>query len=331
MEYKSYWGFGDQEHTVLQKTDNIFEIMDYQCKELSKYTEGNVFGIFDEIKRDGSLIKTANVIATVLRSVSGLPETTESVGEMSTKDLIDADEMYWKKRFAFEICTEKYRFRVFSMLITPIYPVEITINNGVYKNVASRIDKIAKSSTLDNTYVIETESALCDVLQEILGDRKVLYIVNELMMQVKVELEAKENLPSKVIICEGRTDEIILNAIAQKMKQRVTIVTSNGGYNVPAVFSSVKEKNDQTEILIVVDADGDESRVKTLIESSIGQAQYELAIINNRIEDWFDSKLTGFSKLKLMQTINSILDETDFSELSKRHVSFAKVISFLQR
>lgn len=331
MEYKSYWGFSDQEHTVLQKTDNIFEIMDYQCKELSKYTEGNVFGIFDEIKRDGSLIKTASVIATVLRSVSGLPETTESVGEMSTKDLIDADEMYWKKRFAFEICTEKYRFRVFSMLITPIYPVEITINNGVYKNVASRIDKIAKSSTLDNTYVIETESALCDVLQEILGDRKVLYIVNELMMQVKVELEAKENLPSKVIICEGRTDEIILNAIAQKMKQRVTIVTSNGGYNVPAVFSSVKEKNDQTEILIVVDADGDESRVKTLIESSIGQAQYELAIINNRIEDWFDSKLTGFSKLKLMQTINSILDETDFSELSKRHVSFAKVISFLQR
>lgn len=331
MEYKSYWGFGDQEHTVLQKTDNIFEIMDYQCKELSKYTEGNVFGIFDEIKRDGSLIKTASVIATVLRSVSGLPETTESVGEMSTKDLIDADEMYWKKRFAFEICTEKYRFRVFSMLITPIYPVEITINNGVYKNVASRIDKIAKSSTLDNTYVIETESALCDVLQEILGDRKVLYIVNELMMQVKVELEAKENLPSKVIICEGRTDEIILNAIAQKMKQRVTIVTSNGGYNVPAVSSSVKEKNDQTEILIVVDADGDESRVKTLIESSIGQAQYELAIINNRIEDWFDSKLTDFSKLKLMQTINSILDQTDFSELSKRHVSFAKVISFLQR
>lgn len=331
MEYKSYWGFGDQEHTVLQKTDNIFEIMDYQCKELSKYTEGNVFGIFDEIKRDGSLIKTASVIATVLRSVSGLPETTESVGEMSTKDLIDADEMYWKKRFAFEICTEKYRFRVFSMLITPIYPVEITINNGVYKNVASRIDKIAKSSTLDNTYVIETESALCDVLQEILGDRKVLYIVNELMMQVKVELEAKENLPSKVIICEGRTDETILNAIAQKLKQRVTIVTSNGGYNVPAVFSSVKEKNDQTEILIVVDAGGDESRVKTLIESSIGQAQYELAIINNRIEDWFDSKLTGFSKLKLMQTINSILDETDFSELSKRHVSFAKVISFLQR
>ena len=80
MEYKSYWGFGEHEHCVLHKTDNIFDIMDFQCKELTKYTEGNVFGIFDEIKRDGSLKKTVSVIATVLQSVStGLPETIETI------------------------------------------------------------------------------------------------------------------------------------------------------------------------------------------------------------------------------------------------------------
>ena len=253
------------------------------------------------------------------------------IGDMSTKNLIDADEMYWKKRFAFEICTEKYRFRVFSMLITPVYPVEITINNGVYKNVASRVDKIAKSANMDNSYVIDDENVLCSVLREILGDRKVLYIVNELTQQGKLERETQVTVPEKVIICEGRTDEIILNAIAQRLNQKVTIVTANGGYNVPTVFSSVKEKSNQTEILIVVDADGDYSRVKTLLESSIGQEQYELAIVKNRIEDWFDSEMAGFSKLKLMQSINAILDKTDFIELSEKHESFEKVIGFLQR
>lgn len=331
MEYKSYWGFGEQEHTILRATDRIFDIMDYQCKELSKHTEGNVFGVFDEIKKDGSLIKTASVIATVLKSVSGVTEVTESVGEMSTKDLIDADEMYWKKWFAFEICTEKYRFRVFSMLITPVFPVEITINAGVYKNIANRIEKFAKPSNMDNGFLIEDEDILCNVLQEILGDRKVLYIVNELTRQGKLEQSTKEKLPEKVIICEGRTDEIILYAIAQKLNKKVMIVTANGGYNVPAVFSSVKEKNDQTEVLIVVDSNGNESGMRELIETSIGQAQYELAIVNNRIEDWFASEVAGFSKLKLMQSISAILDEIDFSELSKRHESFAKIIRFLQR
>lgn len=331
MEYKSFWGFSECEQTALQETNNIFDIMDYQCKELSKHTQGNVFGIFDEIKKDGSLVRTASIIATVLKSVSGAAEITESIGEMSTKDLIDADGMYWKKRFAFEICTEKYRFRVFSMLMTPVFPVVITINDGVCKNIVGRIEPIVKPVDADNSFLIEDEEAFCNVLQEVLADRKVLYIVNELTTRGMLEQSAKEILPEKVIICEGQTDEIILHAVAQKMNRSVTIVTANGGYSVPAVFSSVKKKNTQTKILIVVDSDGDEDRVKALMETSIGQAEYELAIINNSIEDWFASGVADFSKLKLMQSIGAILDETDFDELSKKHESFAKVVCFLKK
>ena len=96
-------------------------------------------------------------------------------------------------------------------------------------------------------------------------------------------------------------------------------------------FSSVKKKNTKTQILVVVDSDGDEDRVKALMENSIGQADYELVIINNSIEDWFSSKVADYSKLKLMQSIGVILDETDFEELSKKHESFAKVACFLKK
>ena len=329
MEPKSYWGFDESNQTTLLETTNIFDIMEYQCKELSKHTHGNVFGIFGEIKKDGSLFRSASVIASILKSVSGTAEITESVGEMSTKELIDADGMYWQKPFAFELCTEKYRFRVFSIVITPVFPVVITINDGVCKNIAGRIEPIVKSANAENSYLIEDEEAFCDILQVILADKKVLYIVNELNRRGMLEQETKEKLPEKVIICEGQTDEIVLHAVAQKLNQRVTIVTTNGGYSIPTVFSSIKKKNTQTKILIVVDSDGNEDGVRATMAANIGQVEYELAIVNNSIEDWFAADIADFSKLKLMQSIGAILDSADFDELSKKHESFAQVVRFI--
>ena len=329
MEHKSYWGFNEYSQTTFRETKNIFDIMEYQCKELAKHTNGNVFGIFGEIKKDGSLFRTASIIASVLKSVSGTAEITESVGEMSTKELIDADGMYFQKPFAFEICTDKYRFRVFSIVITPVYPVTITINDGVCKNIAGRIKAFAQEANTENSYLIEDEEAFCDILQEILADKKVHYIVNELHRRCALKQEPNEKLPEKVIICEGQVDEIILHAVAQKLNQSVTIVTANGGYSIPTVFSSIKKKNTQTKILIVIDSDGNEGGVRATMEASIGQAEYELAVVNNSIEDWFAADITDFSKLKLMQSIGAILDGADFNELSEKHESFAQVVRFL--
>lgn len=68
-----------------------------------------------------------------------------------------------------------------------------------------------------------------------------------------------------------------------------------------------------------------------MIVEKIGANNYELAIINNCIEDWFMPEVADFSKLKLMQSIDAIIEDTDFTELSKTHKSFAKVIEFLQK
>ena len=41
-------------------------------------------------------------------------------------------------------------------------------------------------------------------------------------------------------------------------------------------------------------------------------------------------EVADFSKLKLMQSMNSIVDESDLEELSKNHESLAKVVDFLR-
>lgn len=169
------------------------------------------------------------------------------------------------------------------------------------------------------------------MLQCVLQDKKVRYIIGELQKRVQENNEKEEYLPQKVIICEGQTDEKVLQAIAQKLNKKVTIVVSNGKYSVPAVFDAVNGKNRKSDILIVVDSDGDEEETKKMITDKIEADNYELAIINNCIEDWFMPDVADFSKLKLIQSIDTIIEEIDLVELSKTNEPLNKVVEFLQK
>lgn len=331
MEFENYWGISENPEDDLKYTDNIHRIMEEQCKYLFQYTKGKIFAVFGEIKLDGSMAIMAKAVANLFKGVSGIPSLQESVGESSTKNLVDANVMYFDKNYGFEICTDKYRFRLFELRMTPIYPVEITVDEGICKNIGNTLARIATPMKESNHFEINDEETFCNVLQDILHDKKVRYIIGELKKRVQDENVNDENLPEKVIICEGRTDEIVLQAIAQKLNKRVTIVVANGKYGVPAIFDAVKGKNTKSNILIVVDSDGDEEETKKMIVEKIDADKYELAIINNCIEDWFMPEVAGFSKLKLMQSISAIIDEIDFVELSKNHKSFDKVVKFLQK
>ncbi|WP_303948537.1 TOPRIM nucleotidyl transferase/hydrolase domain-containing protein, partial [[Clostridium] scindens] len=154
--------------------------------------------------------------------------------------------------------------------------------------------------------------------------------IDELQKRVQDKNEEKK-LPEKVIICEGKTDEIILQALARKLNQKVTIIVADGKYKVPVIFDTVTVRNIKSNILIVIDSDGNEKETKKMIVEKIGADNYELAIINNSIEDWFMPEVADFSKLKLMQSIDAIIEEIDLAELCNNHESFAKVVEFLQK
>lgn len=331
MEFENYWGISEDFQDDLKYTDNIHIIMEEQSKYLFQYTNGKLFAVFGEIKVNGSMFAVARAMTNVFKGVSGITEIHETVAESSTKDLIDANDMYFDKRYGFEICTEKYRFRLFELRMTPIYPVEIIVDEGICKNVGNTLARIAVPMEKFNHFKINDDETFGDILKVVLQDRKVRYIIGELQKRVQDKNESEEYLPEKVVICEGRTDEIILQAIARKLGQKVTIVVADGKYRVPVMFDAVKGKNTKSNILIVVDSDGDEEGTKKMIGEKIAVENYELAIINNRIEDWFMPEVSDFSKLKLMQSIDAIIENSDLTEMSNTYESFAKVVEFLQK
>lgn len=300
MEYKNYWNINKDTLEDLEYTDNISGIMEAQAKYLFTYTQGKVFAVFDEMKIDGSLSDNISVMSNAMKVISGVVGFQQKVSKTSADELLDANSMYFDKRYGFEICTEKYRFRLFELRMKPIYPIEIIIDAGICENIKNELDKIAIPMEKSNQYILVDEECFCNVLQKILQDRKVHYIISELQRRMNHQ---EESIPRKVIICEGQTDEIILQAIARKLDKKVTIVVANGKYNVPSVFDAVKGKNDKSEILLVVDSNGEEDETRKMITDDMGSEGYELAVINNSIEDWFMPEVTDFSKMKLIYVL----------------------------
>ena len=328
MEYKNYWNINKDTLEDLEYTDNISGIMEAQAKYLFTYTQGKVFAVFDEMKIDGSLSDNISVMSNAMKVISGVVGFQQKVSKTSADELLDANSMYFDKRYGFEICTEKYRFRLFELRMKPIYPIEIIIDAGICENIKNELDKIAIPMEKSNQYILVDEECFCNVLQKILQDRKVHYIISELQRRMNHQ---EESIPRKVIICEGQTDEIILQAIARKLDKKVTIGVANGKYNVPSVFDAVKGKNDKSEILLVVDSNGEEDETRKMITDDMGSEGYELAVINNSIEDWFMPEVTDFSKMKLIYVIDSILETMDWDSLKENQQSFADVVEFLEK
>ena len=328
MEYKNYWNINKDTLEDLEYTDNISGIMEAQAKYLFTYTQGKVFAVFDEMKIDGSLSDNISVMSNAMKVISGVVGFQQKVSKTSADELLDANSMYFDKRYGFEICTEKYRFRLFELRMKLIYPIEIIIDAGICENIKNELDKIAIPMEKSNQYILVDEECFCNVLQKILQDRKVHYIISELQRRMN---HHEESIPRKVIICEGQTDEIILQAIARKLDKKVTIVVANGKYNVPSVFDAVKGKNDKSEILLVVDSNGEEDETRKMITDDMGSEGYELAVINNSIEDWFMPEVTDFSKMKLIYVIDSILETMDWDSLKENQQSFADVVEFLEK
>lgn len=143
MELENYWIIDEKQQDDLNYTDSIPVIMEKQSKYLFQSTQGKIFAVFGEIKIDGSMSAMVKVMSNVIKSISGITHLQESVEESTTKDLIDANTMYFEKHYGYEICTEKYRFRLFELRMTPIYPVEISVDEGICKNIGSILARIA--------------------------------------------------------------------------------------------------------------------------------------------------------------------------------------------
>lgn len=331
MDIENLWGTNFFSEELVESTDNIRTIMDKQSKYLSDFTQEKVFAIFDVMNKSGAPITFMETLKNAIKGVDNLSVVQESVENFSSEGLIDATDIYSEKTYVFEIYTDSYRYRLFTMEMPPVYPVTMMIEEGVFGHIRSKLIRMGVHLDKNNSAVINDEETFTNVLGLVLQDKKVRYIVSELKKRALAEKDNDKQLTDKIVICEGRKDEIIIQAVAKKKNCKLRVVATEGKNNIPRVYEEIKQHYDSAKILLVVDSDGDEETVREWLINKMGERDYKLAIINNCIEDWFMPEVKNFSRLKLMQNIDSIIDDTDFDELKKKHKSFNDLIDFMKK
>ena len=317
MASENYWINDDDSKNEDRPTDCILDIIQEQCKNLYEYTNGMVVAALNEISYDTETWEH---------------HSRESFGEVIQIDkdnnnkYFDANMFYQNKSYVFVICNDSFRFRVFELKVPPLYPIEIILDEEINNNLKNDISRIVVRLDYSNHYLIVNEDEFCKVFKMILRDKKVQYIVSQLN---KPKYKGFDKNAEKIIICEGKSDEAILRAIANRLNKRVSIVVANGKYQIPRVYNLIKN-NESAKILVVADSDGDELSTKELLLGMSDKNDYKYVIINNCIEDWFYQDLEGFDKYKFMYSVQSIIDSSDFEEMKTRHKSFADVLDFFE-
>jgi hypothetical protein len=95
-----------------------------------------------------------------------------------------------------------------------------------------------------------------------------------------------------VILCEGRSDSIILHDLAFRilkengLKADIQVVQAGGKQNLPRVANLFAAASDSVTVVLVADSDGDIAATKRLVFEGIAYDRYDLVTPDPSIESW---------------------------------------------
>lgn len=164
---ESFWVIPKEDD--LQTTDSIFQIIKEQAQYLKVVSDNKVFASFTRVKNTLAAIKKA------MSAVSGSYEDDETI-----RNLSDANELYKEVNYGFCIYNSVYKFRVFELLITPYYPIFMTVDDGLVEDFNLQYTDL-RQDTVDNRFVIESEKDFIVAFRTALSSKKVRYIIQRLM------------------------------------------------------------------------------------------------------------------------------------------------------
>lgn len=164
-----------------KSTDGIIPYFNEQAEMLSDASDNKVKGVFSrtfDVNRSLSpaldLAESASAIVSMVADASLIYRTPES-------NLEDADKLYNKTDYCFEIRSDRYRFRVFTIVVGPQYPVVMTVDQGVYRDLEKTCNRYKFDESRPCDITINDDDDLDRVFKQLLRSEKLIYICYRLM------------------------------------------------------------------------------------------------------------------------------------------------------
>ena len=170
-KYGNLWVIPRDEESIAS-TDNVIPLMREQCQFLKLNSNGKIFGKFDKLKK----LYAFETIAASLNAT-----TNKSIlGDGETANLSDANSLYNDKNYGFEIYNATYRYRLFELKLSPVYPITISFDEGILDDTTDSILEYSTQGVRSNQFIVECDDNLMACFGAALESRKVRYILYKL-------------------------------------------------------------------------------------------------------------------------------------------------------
>ena len=136
-------------------------ILQEQARALGNKTNNKVKATFSKISYSHNLFGTLNMLANVNKDV-------EQDGTLGGKE--DINELFNKTKYKFEVFNETYRFRVFIVEYSILFPITLIVDDGIKEELPK-----------DTDYSITSNAELEDLLRSIFYSKKLTIIISQMM------------------------------------------------------------------------------------------------------------------------------------------------------
>lgn len=162
-------------------TDGIIPFFSEQAKMLSEASGDKVKGLFSRTVDVNRTLDPALDLAESASTVFSSVISRNAVLCAPKSNLKDADDLYKKKDYCFEIRSDRYRFRVFTIEFGPSYPAVMAVDRGICGDLAKSYDRYKFEEAEPCNITIQDDDDLNRVFNQLLKSEKLIYICNRLM------------------------------------------------------------------------------------------------------------------------------------------------------
>lgn len=107
--------------------------------------------------------------------------TARTVDQTPKVDLLNANDLYKKNCYCFEIRSDRYRFRLFTIEFDPSYPAALTVDQGASNDLTKIYDRYNFEEAGPCNITIQDDEDLYRVFNQLLKCEKPIYICNRQM------------------------------------------------------------------------------------------------------------------------------------------------------
>lgn len=168
MAYENLWDVPSVD-ILGDSTENVMVIMKQQAQYLKENTNGKVMGKFSRIKN--IMVNIAGLAATL---------SSEITDDNEINNLSDANNLYKSQKYGFEIYNQTYKFRIFEMSLSPLYPISVMIDEGVLEDTQDSLSNCIEKGSTNTAFIIRSDNELLECLKIVFSSKKVKYILYKL-------------------------------------------------------------------------------------------------------------------------------------------------------